>query len=267
MINNTQYGYDDTIFFNLVNFVRNCMQYHLGDVSFLRPNQFKQTNSILEIAKQNKQNSEDIDDRIHGATLMPDDENDDIIIYIETSKIGVPTIIETLTHEIVHAYDFKQFSKIYKRNNISQTEYNEKFDVFCNFSEFHAYTYATMYSPRFIDEYYGVSRSDTFLNIVVHQITEEFLKLTTQSNSSEILSYYQICRLLAEIFVVDLCCGYKQDNSCGYIFLPQIFHSKESLDIVYRIYEIFVCLLYRKDIDSYLCELTQLFPKVHHKLP
>lgn len=43
---------------------------------------------------------------------MPDDENDDIIIYIETSKIGVPTIIETLTHEIVHAYDFKQFSKI-----------------------------------------------------------------------------------------------------------------------------------------------------------
>lgn len=267
MISNTQYSYDDTTFFNLVNFVQNCMQYHLGDVSFLRHSQFNQTNNILEIAKQIKQSTDDIDDKIHGATLMPDDENDDIIIYIETSNISVPTIIETLTHEIVHAYDFNQFSQLYKRSNISQTEFNEKFDAFCNFSEFHAYTYATMYAPRFTDGYYGVSRSDVFLNIAVHQITEGSLKLAIQSSFSEILSCYQICRLLAEIFVVDLYYGYKQDNSCSHIFLPQIFRSKESLDIVYRIYEIFVCLLCEKDIDSYLCELTRLFPKVYHKFP
>lgn len=255
-VENHQYTNDE--FNYIANFVSFILASNFFNIDFSSKVNISQTNDVQQIIKQYRNVSicSDTDIDVKGITITPSTPTGKQHVYIQTKDIAIPTVIEVLIHELTHVYDNILFANEYTGGDTSIIAKHQLEDTWSNYSEFHAYAFATIYMPFIADMYYSTNNKAIAIETILTHLFEVIECLKNQTDL--VWTPYKIFQLFGELFVIDTYCKYEIEQSCIYTYLPQIFSSKETLGVLYDIYKVCVQLLSENNINESLKELNRL---------
>lgn len=255
-MNSKDNQWTEDVFCGIKILVCQIIHQNLYNIDFLNLNNIFQTNNLLETAKSLGMPIDSFRSNTKGINAISADPNKGSEIYIETFNQSVPSVIELLIHEITHAYDDNKFATTFTNGDLSIINNHELCDAFFNYSEFHAYSYATLYTPYIMDALSQENRHDIAFSQTVSHLRNKFNNLI--SSETKDWTAYDIFQWLGELFVIDKYYWYDIEHSCAKTYLYQIFDSQDFANNLLSIYNLCIQLLFENNIAESLKELNHL---------
>lgn len=192
---------------------------------------------------------------ISGCVILPNEIIDEPIIVIDVSSDDLLNISESVFHELIHMYDYKQFADTYTNGSFINLHKHELCSTLKAYSEFHASANCSIYPIKFMNVKYGIFDYDEYISTHFIQFLEEYVSKKNDLLVNHCLSLYDLLQLFGKLYCLDL---YRQvddvNNSCVYHYLPEIFHS----DSIYQMYDLYKILFENIENQTILDNLIEL---------
>lgn len=114
---------------------------------------------------------------VAGLAILPENQNEKITILFSKNDLSLDIIL----HELTHAYDFMEFSKIYCNSKLHEVEKHHLFQTFVYWSEFHVKLYDIPYSYILFNSLKNNTNNVIYdfakdiASIYYHKFTEKFI--------------------------------------------------------------------------------------------
>lgn len=198
-----------------------------------------------------------------GVTLLPNEYLNEIIVVIDISSNNMIDFVRTLMHELIHVYDFINFSKYYFSKPFIDISKHKLFETFRGWSEFKAFAYSDYHTYKYMDATLNANNTSIAMTCFESNL-KPFLETKRQMVLDGGLNFYDLVMILGYIYALD---NYhhiqKIENSCVYKYLPLVFHSNLK-DNLYHLFELYFESCHNNNVFLNLTKMKNIEDQIIH---
>ena len=197
-------------------------------------------------------------------TILPNDVLDEPIILIDITTNNKLDFAKSLFHELIHIYDYKQFSDYYLHGSYEDMNNHPLLESYRMWSEFRAHPMGDMYTYKYVDSCLSSQEFEGVMDVLEENLRQYILNKRLLIDDNQPLYEYDLSKILGYINFLDKYNDIHEiSDSYIYEYLPLLLHSKK-IDLVYDLYELYFLAEEYNDIFLKMDQIHDLRVHVFH---